>query len=231
MRIWTSVWLPKVMDARDWKTVFVLVVSCLAAAGFFYLAIERPFLALRDRREGRRVSSLDGRKRASSPRSNRRRGSSDRARGRRCWLDPCPAKRWERREHSSCRLSRRVLAQERVSSGRRGDCEYCQAIRLPPGLSVIVPLVESGFAFTVQPGAGGHVSCAATWRWGGDDFYDMRADVLDGGDGLAWAVGHRLAAGVDAGAIVAGGDRLGPRRAGTRPVPAAGFHPLPGRGK
>ncbi len=52
-------WLPKVMDARDWKSVCVLVVSCLAAAGLFYLAIERPFLALRDRREGRRVSSLD----------------------------------------------------------------------------------------------------------------------------------------------------------------------------
>ncbi len=52
-------WLPKVMDARDWKTVCVLLVSCLAAAGLFYLAIERPFLALRDRREGQRVSSLD----------------------------------------------------------------------------------------------------------------------------------------------------------------------------
>jgi peptidoglycan/LPS O-acetylase OafA/YrhL len=54
-----QLWLPKVMDARDWKTVCVLVVSCLAAAGLFYLTIERPFLALRDRREGRRVSSLD----------------------------------------------------------------------------------------------------------------------------------------------------------------------------
>jgi len=52
-------WLPKVMGANDWKTVCVLVVSCLAVAGLFYVMIERPFLALRDRREGRRVSSLD----------------------------------------------------------------------------------------------------------------------------------------------------------------------------
>jgi peptidoglycan/LPS O-acetylase OafA/YrhL len=52
-------WLPKVMDARDWKSVCVLVVSCIAAAGLFYLAIERPFLALRDRRERRKVINLD----------------------------------------------------------------------------------------------------------------------------------------------------------------------------
>jgi peptidoglycan/LPS O-acetylase OafA/YrhL len=52
-------WLPKVMDARDWKTVGVLVVSCLAAAALFYVTIERPFLALRDRREGRPVANLD----------------------------------------------------------------------------------------------------------------------------------------------------------------------------
>jgi len=47
------------MDARDWKSVCVLVVSCLAAAGLFYFAIERPFLALRDRREGRPITNLD----------------------------------------------------------------------------------------------------------------------------------------------------------------------------
>ena len=52
-------WLPKLMDARDWKSVCVLVVSCLAAAGLFYFAIERPFLALRDRREGRPITNLD----------------------------------------------------------------------------------------------------------------------------------------------------------------------------
>lgn len=52
-------WLPKVMDARDWKTVVVLIVSCLAVAGLFYVTIERPFLALRDRREGRRRASVE----------------------------------------------------------------------------------------------------------------------------------------------------------------------------
>lgn len=41
--------LPKVMDARDWKTVCILVVSCMVAAGVLYVAIERPFLMLRDR--------------------------------------------------------------------------------------------------------------------------------------------------------------------------------------
>ena len=52
-------WLPKVMDARDWRSVCILVVSCMAAAGLMYLAIERPFLALRDRRVGRRAVSVD----------------------------------------------------------------------------------------------------------------------------------------------------------------------------
>jgi peptidoglycan/LPS O-acetylase OafA/YrhL len=52
-------WLPKIMDARDWKTVAVLIVSCLAVAALFYFTIERPFLALRDRREGRRVADVD----------------------------------------------------------------------------------------------------------------------------------------------------------------------------
>ncbi len=54
-----ELWLPKVMDARDWRSVCILVVSCMAAAGLMYLAIERPFLALRDRREGRRAISVD----------------------------------------------------------------------------------------------------------------------------------------------------------------------------
>ena len=52
-------WLPKIMDARDWKTVLVLIVTCLAVAALFYFAIERPFLALRDRRAGRRVADVD----------------------------------------------------------------------------------------------------------------------------------------------------------------------------
>ena len=54
-----ELWLPKVMDARDWRSVCILVVSCMGAAGLFYLTIERPFLALRDRREERRVANLD----------------------------------------------------------------------------------------------------------------------------------------------------------------------------
>jgi peptidoglycan/LPS O-acetylase OafA/YrhL len=54
-----ELWLPKVMDAHDWKTVCVLVVSCVAAAGLMYVAVERPFLAFRDRREKRPVANLD----------------------------------------------------------------------------------------------------------------------------------------------------------------------------
>jgi peptidoglycan/LPS O-acetylase OafA/YrhL len=46
-----TLWLPKVMDARDWRTVGVLVVTCVAAACVMYVVVERPFLALRDRRK------------------------------------------------------------------------------------------------------------------------------------------------------------------------------------
>jgi len=54
-----GLWLPKVMDAHNWKTVTVLILSCLAVAALFYFTIERPFLVLRDRREGRRVANVD----------------------------------------------------------------------------------------------------------------------------------------------------------------------------
>jgi len=54
-----ELWLPKLMDARSWKTVAILAVSCLAVAALFYFSVERPFLALRDRREGRRVANVD----------------------------------------------------------------------------------------------------------------------------------------------------------------------------
>jgi peptidoglycan/LPS O-acetylase OafA/YrhL len=54
-----TVWLPTVMGAHDWRTVGVIVVSCLAVAGGVHFTIERPFLALRDRREGRRVVNVD----------------------------------------------------------------------------------------------------------------------------------------------------------------------------
>jgi peptidoglycan/LPS O-acetylase OafA/YrhL len=57
-------WLPKIIDAHDWKTVTVLILSCLAVAALFYFAIERPFLALRDRRGGRRVVTVDEEARA-----------------------------------------------------------------------------------------------------------------------------------------------------------------------
>ncbi len=52
-------WLPKVMGASDWRTVAVLIVSCPAVAALFYFAVERPFLLLRDRRQGRRVANVD----------------------------------------------------------------------------------------------------------------------------------------------------------------------------
>jgi peptidoglycan/LPS O-acetylase OafA/YrhL len=52
-------WLPKLMDAQDWKSVAVIAISCLAVAALFYFTIERPFLALRDRREGRRAANVD----------------------------------------------------------------------------------------------------------------------------------------------------------------------------
>jgi peptidoglycan/LPS O-acetylase OafA/YrhL len=54
-----TLWLPKVMEAHDWRTVAVIVASCVAAAGLMYVAVERPFLALRDRREGRRGLNVD----------------------------------------------------------------------------------------------------------------------------------------------------------------------------
>jgi peptidoglycan/LPS O-acetylase OafA/YrhL len=59
-----TLWLPNVMGAHDWRTVGVVVVSCLAVAGFMYFTIERPFLALRDRREGRRSANVDAEVRA-----------------------------------------------------------------------------------------------------------------------------------------------------------------------
>jgi peptidoglycan/LPS O-acetylase OafA/YrhL len=52
-------WLPKLMDAQDWNSVAVIAISCLAVAALFYFTIERPFLALRDRREGRRAANVD----------------------------------------------------------------------------------------------------------------------------------------------------------------------------
>jgi peptidoglycan/LPS O-acetylase OafA/YrhL len=54
-----ELWLPRVMDARDWRTVVLIAVSCLAAAAVLYFAVERPMLQLRDRRAGRNAASVD----------------------------------------------------------------------------------------------------------------------------------------------------------------------------
>jgi len=54
-----DLWLPHVMEARDWRSVVVIAASCLAAAAAFYFAVERPFLVLRDRRAGSSAKSVD----------------------------------------------------------------------------------------------------------------------------------------------------------------------------
>jgi len=50
---------PRLMDARDWRCVPVYAVSCLVVAAGLYYAVERSFLKLRDRREGRGVAGVD----------------------------------------------------------------------------------------------------------------------------------------------------------------------------
>jgi peptidoglycan/LPS O-acetylase OafA/YrhL len=52
-------WWPGLLEARDWRCVPVYGVSCLVVAAGLYYAVERPFLKLRDRREGRGVSAVD----------------------------------------------------------------------------------------------------------------------------------------------------------------------------
>jgi peptidoglycan/LPS O-acetylase OafA/YrhL len=52
-------WWPRVMDARDWRCVVVYGVSCLVVAAALYYGVERPFLKLRDRREGWGVAGVD----------------------------------------------------------------------------------------------------------------------------------------------------------------------------
>ncbi|MBW4038283.1 MAG: acyltransferase [Acidobacteria bacterium] len=46
-----GLYFPRIMDARDWHTVVLIGVSCLVIAALLHAAIERPFLALRDRRK------------------------------------------------------------------------------------------------------------------------------------------------------------------------------------
>jgi peptidoglycan/LPS O-acetylase OafA/YrhL len=43
---------PRVLDARDWRCVVVYAGSCLVVAAGLYYGVERPFLKVRDRREG-----------------------------------------------------------------------------------------------------------------------------------------------------------------------------------
>jgi peptidoglycan/LPS O-acetylase OafA/YrhL len=48
-------WLPALAERRGWVCVPLYAVSCLAMAASLYFGVERPMLALRDRRERRRV--------------------------------------------------------------------------------------------------------------------------------------------------------------------------------
>jgi peptidoglycan/LPS O-acetylase OafA/YrhL len=50
-----NVWLLTVHQDRTWLAVLVYAVSCVAVAALLYVLVERPMLALRDRREARRV--------------------------------------------------------------------------------------------------------------------------------------------------------------------------------
>jgi peptidoglycan/LPS O-acetylase OafA/YrhL len=54
-----NVFFPLVAAYRDWRPMLLTAVSCLAVAGALYLGVERPFLVLRDRREGRGTGSVD----------------------------------------------------------------------------------------------------------------------------------------------------------------------------
>jgi peptidoglycan/LPS O-acetylase OafA/YrhL len=54
---------PQIAEGRDWRSVVLLFVSCFACAGLLYVCVERPFLALRDRRH-RALAALDAEARA-----------------------------------------------------------------------------------------------------------------------------------------------------------------------
>jgi peptidoglycan/LPS O-acetylase OafA/YrhL len=51
--------LPRIMGYRDWRSMLLVAVSCLAMAGVLYLGVERTFLMLRDRREPRSSENVD----------------------------------------------------------------------------------------------------------------------------------------------------------------------------
>jgi len=52
-------WFPVATDAHRWLTVPIYAASCLAVAALLYYTVERPFLRLRDWREGRRRAGAD----------------------------------------------------------------------------------------------------------------------------------------------------------------------------
>jgi peptidoglycan/LPS O-acetylase OafA/YrhL len=54
-----EVYLPRAMAPANWVSALIIVASCMAVAAVLYFAIERPFLALRDRREGRGTENVD----------------------------------------------------------------------------------------------------------------------------------------------------------------------------
>lgn len=54
-----SVYLPGVAEAGSWLTVLLFFASWFAAAVLLYYGVERPFLRLRDRRDGRSFVSAD----------------------------------------------------------------------------------------------------------------------------------------------------------------------------
>jgi peptidoglycan/LPS O-acetylase OafA/YrhL len=54
-----ALYLPRWMAGRDWQTILLTSISCLAVAALLYVTIERPFLQLRDRRAGRSANLVD----------------------------------------------------------------------------------------------------------------------------------------------------------------------------
>jgi peptidoglycan/LPS O-acetylase OafA/YrhL len=54
-----ELYFPGVTGTANWRSVLLIAASCLTVATAFYFAVERPFLALRDRREGRRTAEVD----------------------------------------------------------------------------------------------------------------------------------------------------------------------------
>ena len=47
-----SLYFARITDTRDWHSTLFLAATCLIVAAILYLAVERPFLTLRDRRSG-----------------------------------------------------------------------------------------------------------------------------------------------------------------------------------